>query len=199
MRKATEHAFVAPSSPSLHSASTGRDQTPRTQSRPATAPFHSLSLLESRETGEDPGQRITGNARRLAGLRCGLVMRWPPILVSPLAGSAPRRAYRLLPASPEATAQRYTLPARSENIATPATPNTHGARLHAFDTARKRPGFPLRSMSKTWRLTPGDESVRPSAEKNSGPAQDRRSKIQAGRCAPVMPHANAMSHASCAR
>ena len=39
-----------------------------------------------------PGQRITspsfGNARKLAGLRCGLVMRWPPVSVWPLAGQA---------------------------------------------------------------------------------------------------------------
>ena len=39
-----------------------------------------------------PGQRITGpsfgNARRLAGLRCGPVMRWPPKLVWPLVGQA---------------------------------------------------------------------------------------------------------------
>ncbi len=39
-----------------------------------------------------PGHRITspgsGNARKLAGLRCGLVMRWPPKLVWPLAGQA---------------------------------------------------------------------------------------------------------------
>ena len=48
------------------------------------------------ETGGDPGQRITspsyGNARKLAGLRCGLVMRWPPMPASPLALRAPRLA-----------------------------------------------------------------------------------------------------------
>ena len=49
--------------------------------------------MKTGETGEKtPGQRITspsyGNARKLAGLRCGPVMRWPPIFVWPLAGQA---------------------------------------------------------------------------------------------------------------
>ena len=48
--------------------------------------------MKTAETGESPGHRITGpssgNARRLAGLRCGPVMRWPPMLVWPLVGQA---------------------------------------------------------------------------------------------------------------
>jgi hypothetical protein len=48
--------------------------------------------VKTAETGDSPGQRITspssGNARKLAGLRCGLVMRWPPKLVWHLAGQA---------------------------------------------------------------------------------------------------------------
>jgi len=79
---------------SLHSANAGRDQTPRTQSRPATAPFHSLPLQETAETGDLPGQRITspgyGNARKLAGLRCGPVMRWPPMSACPPRKTLPR-------------------------------------------------------------------------------------------------------------
>jgi hypothetical protein len=46
--------------------------------------------VKTAETGEFPGHRITGpsfgNARKLAGLRCGPVMRWPPMLVWPLVG-----------------------------------------------------------------------------------------------------------------
>ena len=49
----------------------------------------------------NPGQRITspcyGNALKFADLRCGLVMRWPPMSASPLAGSAERLALRLTP------------------------------------------------------------------------------------------------------
>ena len=48
--------------------------------------------MKTAETGDSPGQRITspsyGNARKLAGLRCGLVMRWPPMFVWHLAGQA---------------------------------------------------------------------------------------------------------------
>jgi hypothetical protein len=48
--------------------------------------------VKTAETGEYPGQRITspsyGNARKLAGLRCGLVMRRPPTFVWHLAGQA---------------------------------------------------------------------------------------------------------------
>ena len=48
--------------------------------------------MKTGETGGDPGQRITGpsfgNARKLAGLRCGPVMRWPPMSVWPLVGQA---------------------------------------------------------------------------------------------------------------
>ena len=56
--------------------------------------------MKTGETGEKtPGQRITspsfGNALKFAGLRCGLVMRWPPMSASPLAGSAERLALRL--------------------------------------------------------------------------------------------------------
>ena len=51
-----------------------------------------LHFAKTAETGGDPGQRITspgsGNARKLAGLRCGLVMRWPPKFVWPLVGQA---------------------------------------------------------------------------------------------------------------
>ena len=63
------------------------------------------------ETGENPGQRITspsfGNALKFAGLRCGLVMRWPPMSASPLAVRAPRLAYGL-----------------------PCNPTSHGQALH---------------------------------------------------------------------
>jgi len=53
--------------------------------------------VKTGETGEKtPGQRITnpsfGNALKFADLRCGLVMRWPPMSASPLAGSAERLA-----------------------------------------------------------------------------------------------------------
>jgi len=52
--------------------------------------FTSFHCVETAETGDSPGHRITGpssgNARKLAGLRCGPVMRWPPIFVWPLAG-----------------------------------------------------------------------------------------------------------------
>ena len=57
-------------------------------------PYDSAALhfVKTGETGGSPGQRITGpgygNARKLAGLRCGPVMRWPPMLVWPLAGQA---------------------------------------------------------------------------------------------------------------
>ena len=48
--------------------------------------------MKTAETGDSPGQRITspsyGNARKLAGLRCGLVMRRPPKSVWHLAGQA---------------------------------------------------------------------------------------------------------------
>jgi hypothetical protein len=49
--------------------------------------------VKTDETGEkNPGQRITspsfGNALKFAGLRCGLVMRWPPKSVWHLAGQA---------------------------------------------------------------------------------------------------------------
>ena len=48
--------------------------------------------MKTAETGEFPDHRITGpsfgNARKLAGLRCGPVMRWPPMLVWPLVGQA---------------------------------------------------------------------------------------------------------------
>jgi len=60
-----------------------------------------------------PGQRITspgsGNARKLAGLRCGLVMRWPPSS-SGLWSGRPTR-----PCSPPSSA----CPPRSQQIATP--------------------------------------------------------------------------------
>ena len=62
-------------------------------------PYDSAALhfVKTGETGEkNPGQRITspsyGNARKLADLRCGLVMRWPPMSASPLATRAPRLA-----------------------------------------------------------------------------------------------------------
>ena len=57
-------------------------------------PYDSAALhfVKTGETGGSPGQRITGpsfgNARKLAGLRCGPVMRWPPMLVWPLVGQA---------------------------------------------------------------------------------------------------------------
>ena len=57
-------------------------------------PYDSTSLhyVKTGETGGSPGQRITGpgsgNARKFAGLRCGPVMRWPPMLVWPLVGQA---------------------------------------------------------------------------------------------------------------
>ena len=51
-----------------------------------------LHCVKTAETGEFPSRRITGpssgNARKLAGLRCGPVMRWPPMLVWPLVGQA---------------------------------------------------------------------------------------------------------------
>ena len=54
-----------------------------------SAAFH---FVKTGETGGSPGHRITGpssgNARKLAGLRCGPVMRWPPMFVWPLAGQA---------------------------------------------------------------------------------------------------------------
>ena len=57
-------------------------------------PYDSAALhfVKTGETGGSLGQRITGpssgNARKLAGLRCGPVMRWPPMLVWPLVGQA---------------------------------------------------------------------------------------------------------------
>jgi hypothetical protein len=62
--------------------------------RAAKPPYRSTALhfVKTAETGEYPGQRITspsyGNARKLAGLRCGLVMRRPPTFVWHLAGQA---------------------------------------------------------------------------------------------------------------
>ena len=62
--------------------------------RAAKPPYRSTALhcVKTAETGDSPGQRITspsyGNARKLAGLRCGLVMRRPPKFVWHLAGQA---------------------------------------------------------------------------------------------------------------
>ena len=69
----------------------GRDDgsTPRTH----LLRYHVSQLSNPRDP---PGQGITGpssgNAHKLAGLRCGPVMRWPPILVTPRAVRVPRRA-----------------------------------------------------------------------------------------------------------
>ena len=55
-----------------------------------------LHFVKTAETGDPPRpahhQASFGNARKLADLRCGLVMRWPPMSASPLAGSAERLA-----------------------------------------------------------------------------------------------------------
>ncbi len=72
-----------------------------------------LPLRKTAETGDPPAQRITspsyGNARRRAGLRCGLDMRWPPTRVWHLAGQA--NSSFLPPSS--------ACPSRSQSIATP--------------------------------------------------------------------------------
>ena len=68
----------------------------------------------------------------------------PPVSVSPLAVRVPRWAYGL-PCYPQATARRFTLPARSESIATPRS-NTVGARPStrtAWDTDRHAGPAPM--------------------------------------------------------
>ena len=65
-----------------------------------------------------PGQRITrpgyGNARKLAGLRCSLVMRWPPdvCLASGRAGQLVPAPPPPQPARPEARRSRPRAPRR---------------------------------------------------------------------------------------
>src|ERR1035441_1932937 len=92
------HSSTLRSAPRLR-APPPRRRRPQTrrhcpQARGAMPPSDSVALhcMKTAETGDSPGQRITGpssgNARKLAGLRCGPVMRWPPMFVWPLVGQA---------------------------------------------------------------------------------------------------------------
>ena len=97
-----------------HSAAKPTSAAPLPAPRPAPSPGADKAALAIRERRDQtyPGQRITspsfGNALKFAGLRCGLVMRWPPMSASPLA--------------------------RSEDSACPAT-QTKRARLPAISAA----------------------------------------------------------------
>ena len=98
-----------------------------------------LYFVKTAETGGSPGHRVTGpssgNARKLAGLRCGPVMRWPPKLVWPLVGQANSSLLPFL----------LSLPAQKPEDRDPATHDTkpRAARLRALSAlslADWRPG-----------------------------------------------------------
>ena len=123
----TFHSAPLPVSPATSRTPTAPPK--RTQAaalppaRAAKPPYRSTALhyVKTAETGDSPRQRITGpssgNTRKLAGLRCGLVMRWPPKLVWPLAGQAnssflppssacPSRSQKPRPRAPRQEARR---------------------------------------------------------------------------------------------
>ena len=95
-RRLTRRLFTTFPSATLRSAPRPHAPLPRRRSKHkrrhcpqawgAMPPSDSAALhcVKTAETGDSPGPRITepssGNAHKFAGLRCGPVMRWPPML-----------------------------------------------------------------------------------------------------------------------
>src|ERR1017187_5982703 len=164
----TRRLFTAFHSTTLRSATCPRAPPPRRrrtqtrrhcpQARCPRPPSDSAALhcVKTAETGEFPGHRITGpsfgNARKLAGLRCGPVMRWPPLLVWPLVGQANSS---LLPSL-------LSLPAQKPEQRGPRDPN-NARQTASLSSARTASGWTLARPAEAGRLALGEMSVSPLA------------------------------------